>query len=354
MRLSEENLYKKVKSDICRRIFEGVYQDGDLIPPERKLSEQLGVSRVTMRKALKLLEDEQIISRVQGSGTRVSMHYGAHEGDMEIITLVASTQNDFFSNFLDAFQMEAEKQDSLVLYKQKPQGTSLEKCLYQIYEKGIRNVVLWLEDMQMEESMYKVLRGLGLNLILFDTVDKEKYADAVCLDNVDAVSKLHQKLKKEGCRKIGYIGWDAMEIGSLRDREETYCKLEPEGMVRHISYQYHNHLNRISEDVIRETMNFMEDCDGIIYAVGELGSAFEGYAREKYATEKHAGEKGILHKAGMLGAASGAEGMGIYVVEQDFAEMSRQIFDCLKQQSYDSSSWKPGVYKIRGRKQFEE
>ena len=55
--LEEQNLYEYVKKKICRMIYEDIYRDGDLIPPERKLSEELGVSRVTVRKALKLLEE---------------------------------------------------------------------------------------------------------------------------------------------------------------------------------------------------------------------------------------------------------------------------------------------------------
>ena len=85
-------------------IYDDIYQDGDLIPPERKLSEKLGVSRVTVRKALKLLEEEHIIERVQGSGTRVALQYGARGGSMDIITLVAPAQNAFFSRFIDAVQ----------------------------------------------------------------------------------------------------------------------------------------------------------------------------------------------------------------------------------------------------------
>ena len=79
-------------------IYEDIYQDGELIPPERRLSEELGVSRVTVRRALKLLEEEHIIERIQGSGTRVALEYGAREGSMDIITLVAPAQNAFFSS----------------------------------------------------------------------------------------------------------------------------------------------------------------------------------------------------------------------------------------------------------------
>ena len=341
MNQAEENLYRKVKSDICRLIFEGIYQEGETIPPERKLSEKLGVSRVTVRKALKLLEEERIISRVQGSGTRVAMYYGARQGDMEIITLVASAQNEFFSRFLDAFQTEADKQNSLVLFKQKTPRVPLEKCLYQIYEKGIRNIVLWPENLKLEEKMFRLLRGLGLNMVLFDSVDGGSYADAVCLDNSNAVKTLHAKLRQEGCRRIGYVGWEAEGIGSLRAREEEFLRLEPKGKIQNIPYQYHNSLHTLSKDIVSDTLQFMKDYDGIIYAVGELGITFEGYAKKDY-----------VHKAGMIGVLQGGEELGIYMVEQDFEKMAGRIFRCLKQQNEGDSGWKASSYHMRGKPQF--
>lgn len=334
----QDNLYQKVKCYICKKIFDETYREGDLIPPERKLSEELGVSRVTIRKALKLLEEERIIERTQGSGTRISLHYGPRQGNMEIITLVAQAQNEFFSKFIDAFQTKANELDSLVLYKQKPNDVSLEKCLFQIYEKGIRNIVLWLEDMQLEERTLQKLRGLGMSIVLFDTVDGGQYVDAVCLDNYNAVERLHRHLKKKGCKKIGYIGWDEINIGGLGVREEVFRQLEQKGKVVHISYHYHNRLQELTDKTIRETLDFMADCDSVIYAVGELGIVFERYAKAI----------GIHHVAGMVGAMPGGEELGIYMVAQDFPHMAEQIFKCLLKQNQADSGWKAATYKIKG------
>lgn len=340
--MAEQNLYKKVKSDICRQIFEGIYRDGDQIPPERKLSEELGISRVTVRKALELLEEERIISRIQGSGTRISMYYGAREGNTEIITLVASAQNEFFSKFLDAFQTEADRQDSLILYKQKPPKMSLGQCLYQIYEKGIHNAVLWPENMQLEEKTLKVLRGLGMNIVLFDTVNGGEYADAVSLDNQEALLELHKRLRADGCERIGYISWNETCINSLRVREETFKRLEPDGKIEQIPYAYHNHLNELPEQIIKKTLDFMRDCDGILYAVGELGVLFENHAKDNQ----------IFHKAGMIGSMPGADELGIYVLEQDFEKMSQQIFRCFQQQNQSEHIWCASDYMIKGLKRF--
>ncbi|OKP26569.1 GntR family transcriptional regulator [Serratia fonticola] len=49
---------------------------GDFLPPERMLAEALDLSRVTVSKAMRLLEEKALVSRQQGIGTRVAMHIG--------------------------------------------------------------------------------------------------------------------------------------------------------------------------------------------------------------------------------------------------------------------------------------
>ncbi|MDO4273515.1 MAG: GntR family transcriptional regulator [Eubacteriales bacterium] len=337
--MEEQNLYQNVKKKICRMIYEDIYQDGDLIPPERKLSEELGVSRVTVRKALKLLEEEHIIERIQGSGTRIALQYGAREGNMDIITLVAPAQNAFFSRFIDAFQTTAEEKDSLVLFKQKPGNMSLEKCLYQIYEKDLRNVVLWLEDMELTSEALRKLRGLGMNIVLFDTTFKSAYADAVCVDNSDAVKRLYQVLTDKGCSKIGFVGWDEKRVRSVRIREQEFCRLAPEAPVCRMSWDYRNRLDEMSMEEVEEKVQGLSGCDGIIYSVAELGIPFERKAKEK----------GIVHRSAMIDVLPGAEQLGITAMEQDFQGMSEKIFDCLKRQNQGGSAWKAGVYQVKGK-----
>lgn len=338
LNLEENNLYQSVKRLICKRIFEGIYEDGDLIPPERKLSEELGVSRVTIRKALDDLEKQKIIERIQGSGTRVALYLGPRRGSMEIITLVAPAQNEFFSKFIETFQTKADEEDCLVLYKQKPDGVSLEQCLYQIYEKGLRNIVLWKEDMSLEENTLRKLKGLGMNIVLFDTTEGGDYVDSVSMDNAAAIEYLYNQLQAEGCGAIGYIGWESAGIESLRTREETFLRLVPQGKLTHVPYCYHNHLQELPDQRMEEIFHEMDQCDSIIYAVGELGIVFENYARTK----------GICRKAAMVGTMPGAKTVGIHMIDQDFMRMSDQIFSCLKLQNQEDGGWKARAYKIKG------
>ena len=49
----EEPMYIKIHNQIKRDIENHVYQVGDRIPAERQLAVQFGVSRMTLRQALK-------------------------------------------------------------------------------------------------------------------------------------------------------------------------------------------------------------------------------------------------------------------------------------------------------------
>lgn len=72
-------LYAQIKSILQDRIQNREYLPGALIPSEFKLTEEFGVSRITIRQALLLLEKEGLVERIQGKGTRVIYPKAIHE-----------------------------------------------------------------------------------------------------------------------------------------------------------------------------------------------------------------------------------------------------------------------------------
>lgn len=71
-RNSPEPLYQQLYRILRGQIEAGELKPGDAIPPEKRLTEQFGLSRVTARKALELLAEEGLIVRRPGKGTFVS------------------------------------------------------------------------------------------------------------------------------------------------------------------------------------------------------------------------------------------------------------------------------------------
>ena len=66
------NMAEATASSVIRMIHENRYVEGDRLPPERELAALLGVSRTTVREALKRLAAWGYIRSVQGGGNYVS------------------------------------------------------------------------------------------------------------------------------------------------------------------------------------------------------------------------------------------------------------------------------------------
>jgi GntR family transcriptional regulator len=71
-RQRKESLARKLAADLRQGIANGDYRPGSRLPPEPEFAERVGVSRVTLREALRQLEGEGLITRRQRRGTFVS------------------------------------------------------------------------------------------------------------------------------------------------------------------------------------------------------------------------------------------------------------------------------------------
>lgn len=66
--------YYQLKEIMREKVVTGEWKPGDLIPSERELGEQYGISRMTARQAITELVNEGLFYREQGKGTFVSRH----------------------------------------------------------------------------------------------------------------------------------------------------------------------------------------------------------------------------------------------------------------------------------------
>src|SRR5258706_8630513 len=64
-------LYFQVYKSLLDRIERGEFVPGSFLPPERQLTEDYGVSRITIIKALDGLANKHYVKRQQGRGTIV-------------------------------------------------------------------------------------------------------------------------------------------------------------------------------------------------------------------------------------------------------------------------------------------
>lgn len=64
--------YNRIAAALRARVLDGAWESGSRLPTERELCEQFKASRITVRRALQILEEEGLVERRQGIGTFVN------------------------------------------------------------------------------------------------------------------------------------------------------------------------------------------------------------------------------------------------------------------------------------------
>lgn len=94
-RVSGTKLYEEVIRQIKDMIAKGELKQGDRLPSEKELVEMMGVSRITVREALRILANMGIISTQKGKGSFVAV-----KGDQQTLQEIFSENlGDFKENF---------------------------------------------------------------------------------------------------------------------------------------------------------------------------------------------------------------------------------------------------------------
>ena len=66
--ISRKSLTNIVAAELARSILDGTLKPGSRLPPERELMKRMGVSRSTVREALKSIEESQLLESQPGVG----------------------------------------------------------------------------------------------------------------------------------------------------------------------------------------------------------------------------------------------------------------------------------------------
>lgn len=114
IRTDSRPLYILVKEKIDEFITDGTFREGERLPSENALAEKLGVSRATLREALRVLEEDGKVIRQQGVGTFISPRLPKIQKGIEDLYSVTETiESQGFSPGTVGFKLWEEEMGSL-------------------------------------------------------------------------------------------------------------------------------------------------------------------------------------------------------------------------------------------------
>lgn len=211
----KEYYYEAVLKNMMENIESGVYQYGQLLPPERDLAEQYQVNRTTIRKALELLTEDGYIVKRQGSGNRVVYQKDGWQS-AEPAEDIPHSEEKMIGFFIPGGKdgdYRLEQPFYMNLYYYVELGCRGEKC---------RVVCITVTDLEDFKSVLKQYRFAGIcfmamiksdivacareNQIPVVTVNG-RFPNTVCvtMDNVNGGYLAVKYLLEKGHRKISYI-----------------------------------------------------------------------------------------------------------------------------------------------------
>ncbi|MCH8622195.1 histidine utilization repressor [Undibacterium sp. TS12] len=113
--------FQIIKDTLLKEIQSGKWKEGDAIPAETALATQFGVSRMTVNRAVRELTSEQILTRIQGSGTYVAQQkYQATLVEIKSIAEEIRSRGHNHRSELHKLEAEAASEQLAAEFQVKP------------------------------------------------------------------------------------------------------------------------------------------------------------------------------------------------------------------------------------------
>jgi DNA-binding FadR family transcriptional regulator len=171
-----------VADKIRAQIIRGELNEGDTLPPEGLLMDNLGISRPTLREAFRILEAEGLISVVRGSRTGAKVH----KPSVELVSRYAG-------------------------YVLESQGTTIAD-LYQARLAIEPSVVRWLAT---DKGAGSTVRLRNLIARMHSLLDEDRHDDFI-----DLVEVFHQNLvAASGLKTLTFLNRMLLNLAGRHQRE---------------------------------------------------------------------------------------------------------------------------------------
>ncbi len=241
-------LYEKLFSDIMS----GGYAPGEKIPNEVELADLYGVSRPTVSKAVKSLEQKGLVTRKPGAGTFVRKPDAVTHQKIGLLMPRLSLAPQEYGHFVSLNSMivseisrRANADGHILLLNDLPYGSEnqviqqSEQICQQLIDLQVKGVFFMPFELSPENQAINVriaerFRTAGIAVMLLDRDIYSDYSrsvfDITCIDNEQAAYEMTDYLINLGCNKIDFVS-ARVDVSSINKRRSGYQKaLEKQGI----------------------------------------------------------------------------------------------------------------------------
>ena len=212
-------IYKRLHDDIAS----GFYALGEKLPPELEFAGELNTSFITLRSALKRLEDEKLIQRIRGRGTFVVARPVPEKESRRLLLIYPAPEDKTIS--LNMFNRHlfcgiAEVCSGLG-DNVSAENFSEHHNLYDRFRSGEFSGIVW-DRPQIDDPLLNELAAAGIPQVAVNR--RYPGIPSICCDYIGAISAAVKGLRRFGHKYIGLCDF-GLNHSILNKRARHFCSL---------------------------------------------------------------------------------------------------------------------------------
>ncbi|WP_078381810.1 GntR family transcriptional regulator [Sutcliffiella halmapala] len=269
-------LYEKIYNYMLEQIKEGLLKRGDRVPSEKELAEDFNVSRITSKKALDLLAQNNFIERIRGKGSFVSKEHPTvnqadlskfdNASDSKLIALIIPGFSDAFgTNLVMAIEEECLQNNChLIIRRTHGEIKEEENAIKSLVNYGVDGLIIF----PVNGEHYNVeLLKLVLNnfpLVLIDRYLKGIPASSICTDNQTASEMLTDYLFSLGHRDIAFLSSSPTGTSTIEERLKGFnLSYSKKGLILNPKFHLNHLYSNLPQDYSKDETENNKDYQAI-------------------------------------------------------------------------------------------
>ena len=216
--------YKRIYKDLYYKIKTGEIPSGTKLPTEEQLAAQYGVSKITAKAALNLLQKDGLVIRKKRLGTLVLNDVVNALGE-KLIAIVFSGFDHLDTRFINGLkQLAAPMGVKLAFFDSKISPEKEREILLFLLSENIAGLILMPTSQDHNLDVISAFEVQKIPVVYMDFPLLGSIAPTVTSDNFGASYDLVKYLLEMGHREIGFFPYSDSFIPTERDRFRGYCR----------------------------------------------------------------------------------------------------------------------------------
>ena len=198
--------------EICQYIIGLIHDNGlskdDKLPTEKELAEQFEVSRITVQRALKELQQNGTVYRIQGGGTFVGGPQEEAWPNQNLFPLVLANNSQHYRSmdFVNGLQSYLFKHNCYTTVHISNNDDKQEQdIINSLVKNGMQQIIILPVEKGDNTEFYFGLLSKGIKLIFIDRKPPDLPCSLVSCDNFSGGYLATRHLLEKGHRQIAFI-----------------------------------------------------------------------------------------------------------------------------------------------------